>query len=59
MNNELKNMLLECISIWGIVSVLAVMLWYADKLEEDLGIKNNMLSSGTTIDGWYKGERGE
>ena len=40
---------LEFITIFGIVSALLVMLHYADKLEAELGIKNNMLSSGTLI----------
>ena len=39
----------EFITIFGIVSALLVMLHYADKLEAELGIKNNMLSSGTLI----------
>ena len=39
----------EFITIFGIVSALAMMLHYADKLEAERGIKNNMLSSGTLI----------
>jgi len=40
---------LEFITIFGIVSAVLVMLHYADKLEAERGIKNNMLSSGTLI----------
>ena len=39
----------EFIAICGIVSAVLVMLHYADKLEAERGIKNNMLSSGTLI----------
>tara|TARA_B100000900_G_scaffold159571_1_gene135527 strand:+ start:832 stop:1005 length:174 start_codon:yes stop_codon:yes gene_type:complete len=40
---------LEFITIFGIISAVMVMLHYADKLEAERGIKNNMLSSGTLI----------
>ncbi len=49
MNQKIMNFAVETLTIFGLVSAVFAMLFYADKLESDAGIKNNMLSSGTLI----------
>ena len=49
MNQKIMNFAIETLMIFGVVAAVFTMLSYADKLEAEAGIKNNMLSSGTLI----------
>tara|TARA_B100001248_G_C27024394_1_gene293511 strand:+ start:282 stop:455 length:174 start_codon:yes stop_codon:yes gene_type:complete len=49
MNQKIMNFAIETLMIFGVVTAVFAMLSYADKLEAEAGIKNNMLSSGTLI----------
>ena len=49
MNQKIMNFTVETLAIFGLVTAVFAMLAYADKLEAEAGIKNNMLSSGTLL----------
>ena len=49
MKQKIMNFAVETLVIFGLVTTVFAMLAYADKLEAEAGIKNNMLSSGTLL----------